>query len=788
MRWRRFLLGLALCPLYSFAQHGSSATVNPYTTPEDVQAGARLYRGKCAGCHGPEGGGTGAGPALRDGSFKRGASDEALFQTITNGVPGTAMPAFPQNSLETWQIVAHLRTLSVARRAGKTAGDPKAGAGLFTQHCIGCHTTAGSGGLVGPDLTDIGDRQTLAALRGSILRPDESVARAYWSVRATGTAGRSVSGIRLNEDTSSIQLREASGALVSLRRSELREVELVRRSPMPSFEGKLSARELDHLLAFLLAPVKLPATPPPPGGVTAERLRSSGREPWNWLTYHGSYASTHHSALANITRENAAKLELKWIWQSNSLEKVEAAPLVVDGVMYLSDPPGDVVALDARTGRAFWRYRHDLPPGLNPCCGKVNRGLAILGHTLFFATLDAKLVALDASTGRKRWETTVANHRESYSLTLAPLIAGSNVIVGPAGGELGIRGFLAAYDAGSGREVWRFKLIPEPGEPGNETWAGRSWEHGGGSIWLTGSYDPESNVTYWGVGNPGPDWNPSMRRGDNLYTSSVVALDAGTGKLKWHFQFTPNDGWDFDSVQTPVLVDGDWKGRPRKLLLWANRNGFFYVLDRVTGEFLLGEPFVKLTWAERLDAKGRPVKAPGQEPSEKGTLVYPGVQGGTNWYAPSYSPSTGLFYVTAWDDYPGIYFTWRQQYEPGKWFAGGSVQAELPAIMRREIRTWGPEAGYGAVRAIDPATGRRVWEHRMSDVSDSGLLTTASDLLFSGNREGHFFVLDARDGKPLWTRYLGGQVAASPITWAVDGKQFVTIASGRGLFTFGLPD
>jgi len=522
--------------------------------------------------------------------------------------------------------------------------------------------------------------------------------------------------------------------------------------------------------------------------VSAECLRDSAREPQNWLTYNGSYASTHHSTLNQLRPDNVGRLELKWVWQANSLEKLEATPLIVDGVMYLTDPPNDVVAVDARTGRGFWRYRHELPAGVVPCCGRINRGLAILGNTLYMGTLDGRLVALDAGTGRKRWDVKVVDYEKGYSLTLAPLVIRNKILVGPAGGELGIRGFIAAYDAETGKELWRFKTIPEPGEPGNNTWKGDSWMHGGASSWLTGSYDAELNLTYWGIGNPGPDWNPELRHGDNLYSDSVVALDADTGKLKWHFQFSPHDGFDYDSVQVPVLADLTWKGQPRKTMLWGNRNGFFYVLDRSTGEFLLGSPFVKQTWAVGLDERGRPIPAKDRMPSAEGSLTYPGVQGGTNWYAPSFSPVTGLFYLTAWEDYPGVYYSWDQQYEAGKWFAGGSVRASLPSIVRQEIRTLGPESGYGAIRALDPATGRRVWEYRMNDVSDSGLLTTSTGLLMSGNREGHFFALNAKDGKLLWNKYLGGQVASSPVTWSVDGQQYVSIASGHALFTFGLPD
>jgi len=522
------------------------------------------------------------------------------------------------------------------------------------------------------------------------------------------------------------------------------------------------------------------------GQVPYERLRNAQTEAQNWLTYNGSYASNHHSALDQITPGNVRNLELKWVWQANSLEKLEATPLVVDGVIYLTDPPNDVVAVDARTGRVFWTYRHPLPPGVAPCCGQVNRGLAILDNTLYLGTLDGRLVALDAGSGRKKWDAKVADYTKGYALTVAPLAVKDKIIIGSAGGEFGIRGFVAAHDAKTGKQIWKFNTIPAPGEPGHETWKGDSWKYGGGSVWVTGSYDPALNLTYWGIGNPGPDWNPYVRPGDNLYTDCVLALDPDTGQMKWHFQFTPNDNWDFDSVQIPVLADIKWKDRERKVMLWGNRNGFFYVLDRTSGEFLLGKPFVKQTWAAGLDERGRPVRVPGKGPSLAGTEVWPGVQGGTNWYAPSFSPRTQLFYLTAWEDYHSTYYAWEQEYEAGKWYAGGSVRAEVPAIRREAIRTWGPEAGYGVVRAIDPQTGTRVWDYKMSDVSDSGLLTTAADLLFSGNREGHFFALDAKNGKLLWNRYLGGQVASSPISYSVDGKQYVTIAAGHSLFTFGL--
>jgi alcohol dehydrogenase (cytochrome c) len=331
--------------------------------------------------------------------------------------------------------------------------------------------------------------------------------------------------------------------------------------------------------------------------VTYDRLLHAAQEPQNWLTYSGSYSSQRYSALDQINPANVRNLEMKWVFQADSIQKMEASPIVADGVMYVTQAPNDVVALDAKSGRIFWVYQYHVSPDARLCCGQVNRGLAIHGDTLFMGTIDAHLVALDAKNGRVRWNTQVADPRLGYSITEAPLVVKDKVVLGPAGGEYGIRGFFAAYDVATGREAWKFYTVPAPGEPGNETWAGDSWKHGSAASWSTGSFDPELNTIYWGTGNPGPDWNPDTRAGDNLYSCSVVALDADTGKLKWHFQFTPNDTSDWDSAQVPVLADLDWNGNRRKVMMWANRNGFFYVLDRTNGKFMRGNPFVHVTWA-----------------------------------------------------------------------------------------------------------------------------------------------------------------------------------------------
>jgi alcohol dehydrogenase (cytochrome c) len=525
-----------------------------------------------------------------------------------------------------------------------------------------------------------------------------------------------------------------------------------------------------------------------PAQVGYDRLLHAAQDPGNWLTYSGSYMSQRYSTLARITPQNVKSLEQKWVFQAESLQKFETTPLVVNGIMYLTQPPNDVVALDARTGRAFWIYQYRVAPNARPCCGSVNRGLAILGDSLFLATLDAHLVAIDTRSGKPLWKTKVAEADTGYSMTLAPLVIKDKVVVGVAGGEYGIRGFIAAFDVKTGKEAWRFYTIPGPGEPGHETWPkDDSWMHGGASIWMTGSYDPELNLTYWGIGNPGPDWNPAQRRGSNLYSDSAVALDADTGKLKWHFQFTPNDPYDYDSVQVPVLADANWDGRMRKLLLWANRNGFFYVLDRATGQFLSGHSFVKVNWASGLDDSGKPVLTP-QPP---GMPTYPGVQGGTNWYSPSYSPHTGLFYVSAWEDYASIFEPQETAYKAGQNFMGGRpappiTNAPSPGIRPFPINTWTEATGHGEVQALDIRTGQKKWKFVMTDITDSGILTTASDLVFTGGREGFFHALDARTGELLWKTSVGGSVSAAPITYEIDGKQHVAIAAGHALFVYGL--
>ena len=543
------------------------------------------------------------------------------------------------------------------------------------------------------------------------------------------------------------------------------------------------------------------------GGLSAQvpfdRLLETVAEPHNWLTYSGSYFSQRYSDLDQVTPENVGDLELQWVYQSNVFGPWEATPLVVDGIMYVTQRPNDIVALDARTGRVFWIYRYTPSPSHRACCGANNRGVAVLGDRLFMATLDAHVVAIDATTGTELWDVVLADMDLAYAFTLAPLAVKGKVIVGTTGADSGIRGFIAALDAATGEEVWRFYTIPGPGEPGHETWEPcppdpetycdpEAWKHGGASAWLTGSYDPELNLVYWGTGNPGPDFNREQRPGDNLYSDSVVALDADTGQLRWHFQFTPADPYDYDSVQIPVLANVERNDTEFKVVLWANRNGFYYVLDRATGRFLTGRPFVRVNWAEALDDSGRPVETP--QPA--GSPTFPGVQGGTNWFSPSYSPRTELFYIPAWEDYATVFLSEAQEYVEGESFIGGRLTEfedapegrQGPGLTRGPINDWTNVLGHGAVIALDGLTGEPRWKFEMTDVIRSGILTTAGDLLFAGARSGYFQALHAETGELLWKVNLGAQILNGPMTYEVDGRQYVAIISGHALTTFALRD
>lgn len=618
-----------------------SAVISPPASPARVRAGREFFHQQCSPCHGDEGGG-GSGPNLINGEMRHGASDWALYRTITHGIPGTPMRESGLPPETVWQVVAFLKD-SIARHAS-----------------------------------------------------------------SSNDGGNGTSPPRL-----------------------------------PEFQ------------------------------VTSEGIKAAADNPAEWLTYSGTYNGQRHSSLSQITRDNIARLRLSWIFQFPKYSRgSEATPLVVGHTMFVTLPPGDVWALDTRTGQKLWTYAYPTPtPIMNTPAH--NKGVAILGNTLYLGTLNAHLVALNAQTGKVLWDVKVADNRDGYGITSAPLALRDGIVIGVSGGDFGIRGFLDAYSPVTGKRLWRFYTVPGPGDPGHETWAGDSWKRGGGSTWLSGSYDPDLDLLYWGVGNPGPDFQGDVRHGNNLYTSSVVAIEAATGRLRWHYQFTPHDEHDWDSTQIPVLADAVYQGKPRKLLYFANRNAFFYSLDRTTGQFLHAEAFAKQTWAAGFDSMGVPIQKPEGHPTVGGTVIYPNSQGATNWWSPSYDPASRTIYVPTMEG--------SDQYKKG------------PAVTMAYGNYTGGRATFGpawtAVRALDADTGRLRWEYRYPPRQPSivmgGLLSTGGGLVFGGD-DSLLVALDSDRGNELWRFNTGAGIAAAPITYLVDGRQYVALVAGMTVLTFAI--
>jgi len=769
--------------------------VRPASAPD----GKRLYDQACVSCHGPAGQGD-RGPALNRGTFVRGNDDGDLFRTIRAGVAGTEMPPFARLTDEqVWQLVSYIRSLSRPDASppsvAPVSADAAAGEAVFfgKAQCSACHDVNGRGGIVGPDLSTAA-RLPAQALRQKILRPAEPLATGRGAppapqvIVARTRDGRELRGVRRNEDTFTAQIVDASGTLHLLDKETLAAFRAERASLMPGDYGtRLSAGEIEQLIAYLgtlkVRTGSSAATTMPAGGVTAARLIKSDAEPHNWLHYWGNYQSTHYSALDQITAANVRRLGAAWTFPMPGDSVLEATPLVADGLMYTTQP-GVVVALDARTGRQVWRFTREQKVKNAYEINPFNRGVAILGHRLFVGTLDAALVAIDARTGRPLWEVQVADSLLGYSLTSPPLIVQDKVLVGITGGEFGARGFLDAYDAATGQRLWRWYAVPGPGEFGNDTWKGDSWKLGGSPMWLTGSYDPELNTVYWTVGNPGPQIDRSARGDlDNLFSDSVVAIDPDTGRRKWHYQFTPNDGHDWDSCEAVVLVDRVWHGQPRKLLLHADRNGLFYVLDRTTGAFLGATPFVYQNWNAGFDKNGRPIVVAGSNSSREGSFfVYPSVGGGTNFQAPSYSPLTGWLYLQYRESGTG-YLSTPAPYESGRQYIGSAAS---PATLRPKPGEPDPSAG---IKAIDPETGTAMWDVKIFQGSlANGVLATAGNVLFGAIRDGNVVALDAKTGEHLWHFQTGANMAASPMSYAVNGRQFVAIAAGNTVYAFALPE
>lgn len=601
--------------------------------------------------------------------------------------------------------------LSVSLAHGQPTGQS-----LYSTHCAVCHGATAEGGS-GPDLTS-------ARWHASVSDADLD------RVISAGKAGTAMPGFGGQFDAAS--------------RRTL--VEHLRRL---GSQGLQPSNDLQ-------APVI---------NVPPSRLLNAAADNDNWLTYSRDYSNQRFSPLKLINKQNVRNLAPVWSFQTGTPDGLQSTPLLVDGVLYLSTSWNHVFAIDARTGAELWHYRRRLPDKLKYCCGPVNRGVAVLNDSVYLATLDAHLVALDARTGRPKWDVEMGKVEENLSGTAPPLAVGDKVFLGIAGGDYPSRGFIDAYDARSGKRLWRFYTIPGAGDQGAETWLGKSNETGGAATWMNGSYDAELNTLYWGTGNPYPDYDGDYRRGDNLYSDSVVALDATTGRLKWHYQFTPFDWWDYDGVNEMLLTDVRHQGRTVKALLHADRNGHFYAIDRTNGAFLYGKPFVRVTWAKGFDAKGRPVVNPAAIPTAEGVQVCPGAAGGKEWNAMAYSPLTRLVYV------PVI--------ENCAIFSNYGVEAKKKGLPPGPSGfRYLPNQAYGKVMAIRSDTGEMAWEVRTRTPMGAGMLATGGGLVFTGEAEGNFIAYDADNGAKLWSYQTGSGMRAGAITYQLDGKQYVAIATG----------
>jgi alcohol dehydrogenase (cytochrome c) len=617
----------------------------------------------------------------------------------------------------------------------ETSAAVDAGRSSFASRCAGCHGTAAVGGR-GP------------SLKGDTLRHGTSPWAMYRTIR-NGVPGT----IMQPQGMSTEAVWQVVAYLEDLRSRVTRGTDI----------GEATQGRLDSLRP-----------------VTFTQLVDAQAQAEGWLTYSGAYDGQRHSRLSEINRRTVSGLKAQWLFQIPEVPLwSETTPLVRDGVMFVVTQPANVWALDAATGQVLWNYSWRTGigypgPEFNP------RGLAILGSTLYVATLDARLVALDAKTGERKWVSVVADNTLGYYVTGAPLALQDRIIVGVSGGDKGLRGFLDAYDATTGSRLWRFDTVPGPGEPNHDTWTASSWQHGGGATWLTGTYDPALNVIYWGVGNPSPDYAGDTRPGDNLYTCSVIALDASTGRLRWHFQFSPHETHDWDSTQVPILADETINGQQRKLMYFANRNGFFYVLDRETGQFVQGRPFATQTWADGLDTSGHPVKRTGQEPTPTGTLLAPAAIGATNWWSPSLSRRLGLLYIPTFEGQSYYFSGTVKNPESGYEFMGSRYEnmVQPPGKM--------------LVRAIDVSTATPKWEYVVSASTTTkvmgGLLSTDGGLVFGGGPTGNVYALNDETGTELWRYNTGAPaIAAAPVTYETRGRQFLVVTAGRTIVAFNLP-
>ena len=649
------------------------------------------------------------------------------------------------------QLVRPIAATLMLLAAAWPAAAQVTGRAVFEQRCAQCHGADGNGGEMGPPI----------AVRLAVLSDTE--------ITTVIREGRPARGM----PPQVVPAEDMTALLQHLRSIERREAPLPRRTVRvdggATLEGEVLGEGVDDL-QLRTGDGRIHLLRKDGGGLRAVTSEV------DWPNYNGETGGNRHTSLRGIDKGNVGRLAPQWMATMPGGGTLQVTPVVAGGIMYVT-APNECVALDAGTGRRLWRYSRPRTRGIQG--GHANRGVAVAGDRVFMMTDHAHLIALNRFTGALIWDTVLADWRENYSGSSAPLPTGDLVVTGVGGGEHGANGFVVAVDQATGKEVWRFRTVPRPGEPGSETWQGKDIEHGGAPTWFTGSYDPALDLVYWPTGNPSKEYDGADRKGDNLYASCILALDRRTGALRWHYQFTPHDLWDWDATQTSVLIDAPWQGQQRRLLLHASRNGFFYVFDRATGERLLSVPFVRhLTWASGIGADGRPIRLPNQDPSPQGTKVCPSQDGATNWFSPSFNPATGLYYVQTFEKC-SIYTTRPEgPWESGRSYLGGSQRiAEDPVPQR-------------ILRAIDIATGAVRWEMPQVGPGDSwgGTLSTATGLVFVGEDSGTLMAVDAVTGAPLWNFRTNQMWRASPMTYQFDGRQYVAVAAGPTIIAFALRD